>query len=108
LLAPGGHDVPGADGEDDPLVRRCIRVAPATVPADHVDLGVAEPDGGEVRPRARRQIPVDLQRDDLSRVTDNLGHEGGIVAGARADLEDAVARLEAQLLQHDRHDRRLG
>ena len=35
------------------------------------------------------------------------GQQRGVVAGAGADLQDALARLQVELLQHDGHDGRL-
>src|SRR5439155_8363317 len=41
---------------------------------------------------------------DVARLPDDVGHEGCIIARARADLQDAVARFQLELFQHERHD----
>ena len=64
--------------------------------------------GGEVLAGSADQVLVDVDGDDPAAVTDQCADEGRVVAGAGAGLENAVARLRVELLQHQGNDRWLG
>ncbi len=103
LLGPGRRDVPGADRRDDPVVRRARRPAAAAVGVD--DGHPAEPAAVQVLAGGGDDVGVQVHRADLAGPAGQLGEQRRVVAGARADLEHPVARLHAELLEHERHDR---
>ncbi len=89
LVPPGGGDVPDADRGDDPVVRGVLRCAEQAVAFDHGDVLV--PGGVEAGSGVQGYIGVDVDGRDASAV-DELGQQGGVVAGAGTDLEDVVGR----------------
>jgi hypothetical protein len=58
-------------------------------------------------PRQQDEVLVDVDRDNLAARADDLCHERRVVAGAGANLEHALTRLQPELFEHDRHDCRL-
>ena len=58
-------------------------------------------------PRVGHDVVVDVQRDHPTFAAHDVGHQRRVVAGTGADLEDPVPELKSELLEHDRHDRRL-
>src|SRR5262249_19778178 len=57
---------------------------------------------------ASDEIVVDVDGGDVPGFAGDGGHEGGVVAGASAELKDLVTGLDLELLQHHRDDLRLG
>ena len=88
LLAERVGDGGGAGGHENPVERRVFG-PPFGAVAD-VDLDVGDPERVQHRLRARRQHRVPLDRHDARR---EPREDGRLVAGARADLEDAVRGL---------------
>ena len=89
-------------GDDDRVERRALRPAGVAVADAHHDVAVA----------VRGEPPLGLateRLDDLDRADrpDELGEHGGLVPGARADLEDHVAGLRLDQVGGQRHDVRL-
>ena len=90
-----------------------VGVAERAVAAHQPDVGGAD----RVEVRAGRgqvvgggldQVRVDVDGGHRAGAADHGRHQRGVVAGAGADLQDALARAQAELLEHDRHHRRLG
>ncbi len=90
LLQPGRGQVADADGGDDAVVGRALRVAPGAVRAGHGDL--AEPGAGQVLAGRPDQFGVDVDAGHLARGADDVADQRGVVAGPGADLEHPVAR----------------
>jgi len=105
LLEPRRRNIPGARGEHDAIERRPFGISIAAIGTAHVDA--IEPRGGEMLPRCNHHVLVDIDGDDLSGLADEMRDERGVIAGAGTNLEDALARLQRELFEHDRHDRRL-
>ncbi len=90
-------------GHHDARPRRSRWVAPAAV-ADADLHAVAEPKLPEPRPGARRELSYPLDPDDGAA---HRGQDGGLVAGTRPDVEDTIARVGCQELEHQTHHERL-
>jgi hypothetical protein len=105
LLEPGRCDVPGACRENDAIEGRPLRISKAPIRAAHVDP--IEPSGSKMLARRQQQVLVDIDRDDVAALADDLCDERRVVAGPGTNLEDALTRLGRELLEHDRRDRRL-
>jgi hypothetical protein len=106
LVRPGVRQVPGADRDDDRVVGSAggpSECAVAVDDGDHVVVGA-----GEGATRVRGDIAVDVDGGDLAAGSDDFGDQRGGVAGAGADLEHVVARLQVGLVEHGRNDGRLG
>ena len=54
------------------------------------------------------QLTVDVDAEDVAGVADQMGQEGGVVALANTGLEDVVAGLDGERLEHPGHDRGRG
>jgi hypothetical protein len=54
------------------------------------------------------EVVVDVDGGDVAPVADEVGEEGGVVAGAGAQFEDAFARLRVELVEHEGDDAGLG
>src|SRR5262249_39258149 len=98
LRPPGGRDVPGADGDDDPVVRCVVGVADGAVGGGDVDVAAAG--GVEGLAGVRGHLGVDVDRADVSGPAGQVGQQRGVVAGAGADLQDAVAGADIELVEH--------
>ncbi|HEX2292349.1 MAG TPA: hypothetical protein VHH55_03495, partial [Gaiellaceae bacterium] len=61
----------------------------------------------EAAPRSGGNLPVDVDGDHPPALAHEPGEQGGVVPRPGSDLEDAHAPLELELLEHERHDRRL-
>ena len=90
-------------GDDDPVVRRVLRPSVIAVADTDGDIGITETRQRLGRPGA--ELGQDLDGIDLA--GEHRQH-GGLVAGARADLQHAVARLHLEQVRHQRDDERLG
>jgi hypothetical protein len=100
LVEPGARHVIGARGGDDAVVRRARRVALVAVAVHDAD-GIR---GGTQRPPRRRgELPVEVDRDHAAAPADKCLEERRVVAGARADLEHALALPQLERLEHRRH-----
>jgi hypothetical protein len=82
-----------AGADDDGVDLAGIVRAP--VAGHHLDLRP----GGKVVPGARRQLSIVLDRHDTARRSDDLGKDGGVVAGAGADLQHALAALQVEMIE---------
>src|SRR5262245_11077970 len=102
LCPPQRGQAPHTGCCDDAIVERVGRVAKSTIATHGLDMPVTS--GGEVQPRTLDQLLVDVNRRHLSRLTDNVGEQRRIVAGAGADLQNTLAWFEAQLLQRQCHN----
>ena len=56
-------------------------------------------------PGDQHQVVVDVDRDDVATLADDMRDERRVVAGAGPNFENALIRVQGQLLEHDRHDR---
>ena len=79
-----------------------------SAPSPHTSSTSRDPGGREVARGTVDELLVDVDGDHVALRTDDPRHERGVVAGAGADLENAVARAQVELREHDRHHRRLG
>ncbi len=70
LLHPGRRDVPGAYGEDDPIVRRLRWMAKPPVPTKHFDP--REPRSSKMLPGCHNEILVNVDGDDVAVFAHNL------------------------------------
>ena len=105
LLEPRGRQVPHADRRDDPVVGRPLLVPARAVAGDDEDVGAAG--RVEVLPRSLDGVAVEVDAGHLAVLTDDATEQRGVEPGAGADLQHALAAGDAELVQHDRHDRRL-
>jgi hypothetical protein len=105
LFGPGRRDIPSADGENNSIVRSTNGIAKAAVAADH--LHTLDARRRKVCACGVHDVLVDVDRHNMTVRADDLRHKRGVVAGAGADLQHSLAWREAELLQHDRHNRRL-
>jgi hypothetical protein len=83
-----------------------VRVAKRTVPRRHVHLlvsGVVE-----VAPGLGGNLGVDVDGGDLAVRPDQVSEQGGVVAGARTDLQHAAPGVDIELVEHHGDDDRLG
>jgi len=55
-----------------------------------------EPCGRKMLPRCNHHVLVDIDGDDLSGLADEMRDERGVIAGAGANLEDVLARLQRE------------
>lgn len=103
LLQPGArHGVQRAGGEDA-VVRGVGAAAAGAVAGDdvRVESGRVEVAAGGVG-----DVRVEVDGGDVGGA-EPVGEEGGVPAGARADLQDLVALADPQVGEHLRHQRRL-
>src|SRR5690606_14213708 len=99
LGQPLRGNVPAGGGEDDAVIRGVWGVAAHAVAGNHLDA--VETGLGEMGAGGINQPFVDVDRGYAALLADEVGDEGGVVAGAGANLEHVVARLEVELLEHD-------
>ncbi len=90
-------------GYDDARPRRSRWVAPAAV-ADADLYAVVKPKLPEPRPGARRELRDPLDPHDG---TAHRGQDRGLVAGPRPDVQDTIARIGCEELEHQTHHERL-
>ncbi len=99
LLQQGGRDLAGGGGHDDAVEGRGLR--PALVAVAQPQLDVVQPQQPETPARGFQQLAVALDAEDAAR---QPGEDGGLVAGAGADFQHAVLRLQLKLLRHGGDD----
>lgn len=99
------RDTVGTDGGDDSVVVGRVGIPERTVAPQ--DCDVADAGGGQVRPCIGDEVVVDVDRCDVAEGSDQVAEQSGVVAGARTELEDVVARLDLELLEHQPDDARL-
>jgi len=51
-----------------------------------------------MRKGALGDVLIEIDRRDLARAADEMGHERGVVTGAGTDLEHGMSGFEAELL----------
>ena len=106
--ASGNTSRPSAGETVDPSVRRPFD---GEIDIDALGLGLRMArsvivDDADIRPvlqiggRHLRQFSVELDRRHLSLRTGQLGEDGRVVAGAGADMHDAISGLHIQMRQH--------
>jgi hypothetical protein len=66
------------------------------------------PGTGQQPPGLGDHVLGEVHGDHQALLADQLGQEGGVVAGARPDLQDTDAARQLQQLQHVGDQRRLG
>ncbi len=106
LFPPGGGQVTDPDRCDDPVVRGAGRVSGGAVGRQHGHVRV--PGRSQVRPGLVRDVLVQIHRDHRAGGPDKMGQHGCVVPGAGPDLQHPLTRRDVELVQHVRHDRRLG
>jgi hypothetical protein len=97
------RDAVRADGGDDPVVGRALaypRAPSRTTASTFPDAGGGEVVAGAVDEIAVDEIVVDVEAGRVSVFAGEVGQEGGVVAGARAEFQDQVARLHVELVEH--------
>jgi hypothetical protein len=104
LLEPGDRHRTRAGGDDDPIIRSEVGDALAAIANDDASLRRTSTQSAA---SAARDVGVNVDRDDAPAPADQQGEQRRVIAGARADLKHAHALLELELLEHQRHDRRL-
>src|SRR4051812_20826318 len=95
-------DVPGADGDDDPVVGAVFGGGFGAVAGGHPDVGVAG--GVEVAAGGGGDVGVDVEGGHLAGGAGQGGEQGGVVARSGPDLQDAVAGLDLEGVEHGRDD----
>ncbi len=92
------RDAVRAGSGDDPVIRRAGGMAESAVGED--DRDVPGSGGLQPGPGALDEVVIDIDGDDTAVRSGEAGQEGGVVAGARADLEigEAVKALPDDLL----------
>jgi len=98
LREPCRRNIPGIHGEDDPVVGGVRRIPRRAVTGD--DVNIRQSDGSEMRAGNIGDVRVNIHSRDMSGGADECAEQGGVVPGARADLQHIHARLERQLLEH--------
>jgi hypothetical protein len=78
----------------------------STVATDNLDA--VNSGNGQMATRAIHDFVLNVDGHHVAARVDELGQQGGVVPGPSADLQDALARPDIELLQHHRNDRRLG
>jgi hypothetical protein len=53
------------------------------------------------------QVGIDVDRRYRASLPNQMAQQRRVVASPSADLQHPLTRLDTQLLEHDRHDRRL-
>lgn len=101
LLPPGRGQIPGPSGDDDPVIGAAGLLAERTVTGDHSHVGV--PGAGQPGPGILDRVRVDVDRGDRTAGSGQLAEQGGVVTGARTDLQDPVTGLDVELFQHHRN-----
>src|SRR6478752_4502671 len=96
LVAQGGRDDGRGRRDQDPVPRGAIGPAEAAVCGDDLDR-VAVPESLQPRPGRRGEVRMALDRRHAAA---EVGEDRRLVAGARADLEDAVSGPGGQQLGH--------
>jgi hypothetical protein len=74
----------------------------AAIAADDVDA--VNPCSCQVCARILDDVLIKVDGHDVTAGADEAGQQGRVVAGARPDLENTLARLNVELLEHHRHD----
>ena len=85
----------GGGGHDDAVERRLLRRAGKSIARQDGDIGVSQ--RLETLARRIRQRPVALDAHDFAR---EPRQDGGLVARAGANFQDAVLRLDLELFGH--------
>jgi hypothetical protein len=106
LLCPLRGQVRAAHRGHDAVERRLFGNAIEAVAAQHRDPGIAG--SGQQPPGLCHHVLGDIHGDHQALLADQLGQEGGVVAGARPDLQDSAAGREVEQLEHVGDQRRLG
>jgi hypothetical protein len=60
-----------------------------------------------MHPSGCHDIFVNIHGDNRAAGPNDASHQGGVVSSARTNLQYALSRLQAELFEHDCHDRRL-
>ena len=92
----------GGGGDHDAVVGRPLRQTGKTISYQHLDVVVAQ--RRQSPARCFRQRPIPLHTDHFAR---EPRENGGLVAGAGAHFEHAMACLHAELLGHEGNHIRL-
>jgi hypothetical protein len=74
----------------------------AAIAADDVDA--VNPCSCQVSARILDDVLIKVDGHDVTAGADEAGQQGRVIAGARPDLENTLARLNVELLEHHRHD----
>jgi hypothetical protein len=102
LLGPRRSSIPHADGRLDAVEGGQIWGAEPAVTGPHRHPFHAR--AGQVGAGSGGDGLVNLDAGDLPSWRDQVGQQRSIVAAARADLQDVVAGLGVELVEHHRHD----
>jgi hypothetical protein len=89
----------------NPVIGSLLGVAKRPVGAGHRHR--REPRGVEMRAGPWIKVLVDVDRRHCAALPHDVGYQRGVVARGCSDLQHPLAPLQTQLLEHDRHDRRL-
>ncbi len=106
LVQPGGSEVADPDRRDHPVVRGPGRVSRGPVARHDGHVRIAGP--GQVRRGLPRDVLVEIDGDHGAPGAHEVPEQRGVVPGAGADLQHPLAGGDPELIQHVRHDGRLG
>jgi hypothetical protein len=103
LREPRRRDGVYAAGGDQPVVRGGGRPAERAVAGDQA-WGVAE--AGEAGPGGRRELVGDVDAGEAGAVgvAEPVAEQGGVVAGAGADLQHGRGVADVEGVEHGRHE----